>query len=169
MTETIFAKAIWIRIRNVFVVALLAAMVLGLVARPANATHTMTCEIIDGTRVCTPDIHENTAPTVGVDNTSMTVTEGQRVTNTGTYSDSETGDVAIEVWVSAPGGIPSVAAPLPRPAPTAEPGVVLLSPPAKVGSVHLIPSVATTTALRPCRSPSSPTIAMARRDKGVSL
>jgi hypothetical protein len=106
MTETIFGKAIWIRIRNVFAVALLAAMVLGLVAGPAKATHTRTCEIIDGTRVCTPDIHENTAPTVGVDNTSMTVTEGQRVTNTGTYSDSETGDVAIEVWVSAPGGIP---------------------------------------------------------------
>jgi hypothetical protein len=106
MTETIFGKAMWIRIRNVFVVALLAAMVLGLVAGPAKATHTRTCEIIDGTRVCTPDIHENTAPTVDLDNTSMTVTEGQRVTNTGTYSDSETGDVAIEVWVSAPGGIP---------------------------------------------------------------
>ena len=106
MTKTIFGKAMWIRIRNVFVVALLAAMVLGLVAGPAKATHTRTCEIIDGTRVCTPDIHENTAPTVDVDNTSMTVTEGQRVTNTGTYSDSETGDVAIEVWVSAPGGIP---------------------------------------------------------------
>jgi hypothetical protein len=81
-------------------------MVLGLVAGPAKATHTRTCEIIDGTRVCTPDVHENTAPTVNVDNTSMTVTEGQRVTNTGTYSDSEMGDVAIEVWVSAPGGIP---------------------------------------------------------------
>ena len=32
------------------------------------------------------DIHENEAPTVDLDNTSMTVTEGQRVTNTGTYS-----------------------------------------------------------------------------------
>jgi hypothetical protein len=36
----------------------------------------------------------------------MTVTEGQRVTNTGTYSDSQIGDVEIEVWVSSSGGIP---------------------------------------------------------------
>jgi hypothetical protein len=106
MTRTIFGKVKWVGRRNVFVVAVLAAIVLGLVAGPAKATHTRTCEIIDGTRVCTPDIHENAAPTVDVDNTSMTVTEGQRVTNTGTYSDSETGDVAIEVWVSTPGGIP---------------------------------------------------------------
>jgi hypothetical protein len=106
MTRSIFGKVMCLGRRNMFVVALLAAMVLGLVAGPAKATHTRTCEIIDGTRVCTPDIHENTAPTLGIDNASMTVTEGQRVTNTGTYSDSETGDVAIEVWVSAPGGIP---------------------------------------------------------------
>jgi hypothetical protein len=106
MIKAIISKAMYVGGHSVFVVALLAAMVLGLVAGPAKATHTRTCEIIDGTRVCTPDIHENTAPTVNVDNTSMTVTEGQRVTNTGTYSDTETGDVAIEVWVSAPGGIP---------------------------------------------------------------
>ena len=106
VTKSIFGKAMWIRRRNLFVVAFLAAMVLGLVAGPAKATHTRTCEIIDGTRVCTPDIHENTAPTVNVDNASMTVTEGQRVTNTGTYSDSQIGDVEIEVWVSSSGGIP---------------------------------------------------------------
>ena len=106
MIKATYSKAMCVGWHHVFVVALLAAMVLGLVAGPAKATHTRTCEIIDGTRVCTPDIHENTAPTLGIDNASMTVTEGQRVTNTGTYSDSETGDVAIEVWVSAPGGIP---------------------------------------------------------------
>jgi len=106
MTRSIFGKVPWLGWRDVLVVALLAAMVLVLVSGPAQATHTRTCEIIDGTRVCTPDIHENTAPTVHVDNASMTVTEGQRVTNTGTYSDGETGDVAIEVWVSSSGGIP---------------------------------------------------------------
>lgn len=106
MTRIIFGKVPWLGRRDVVVVAVLAAMVLVLVSGPAKATHTRSCEIIDGTRVCTPDIHENTAPILRIDNASMTVTEGQRVTNTGTYSDSETGDVAIEVWVSAPGGIP---------------------------------------------------------------
>jgi hypothetical protein len=108
MTRSIFGMVMRLGRRDVFAVALLVAMVVGLVlvAKPAKATHTRTCEIIDGTRICTPDIHENTAPIVNVDNTSMTVTEGKRVTNTGTYSDSQTGDIEIEVWVSAPGGIP---------------------------------------------------------------
>ncbi len=81
----------WGRIAMLVAGALLLALALGLVlaVTPAKATHTLTCEIIDGTRVCTPDEHPNSDPTVSASSGSVSAGEGQTATNTGTYSDAE--------------------------------------------------------------------------------
>ncbi len=98
MTRTIFGKVVWAGRATVFLMGLAMVLALALTARAAGAEPCADCDPGGG-----GDGGGNSAPTVGVDNSSMTVSEGQRVTNTGTYSDSETGDVAIEVWVSGPG------------------------------------------------------------------
>ena len=76
--------------------ALLFAFGIVVIAGPAGAAVCQDCDPGGGGDT-------NSAPTVSVDVASMTVNEGQRVTNTGTYSDIEAGDIEIEVWVSSPG------------------------------------------------------------------
>ncbi len=86
------------RMVTLLVGALLLALGLVLTASPAKATHTMTCEVIDGTRVCSPDPH--TTPTVSADNAARTVNEGQTAANTGTFSDPDGNDtVALSASV----------------------------------------------------------------------
>jgi len=82
-------------------VALLVALGIVLAAGSAGAvpidcTDPTTCE--GGGEI-------NDAPAVGIDVASMTVDEGQRVVNTGTYSDAQAGEVGIEVWISGPDGL----------------------------------------------------------------
>lgn len=76
--------------KRIIVAAVLVALGLVFTAQPAKASHTTTCEIIDGTRVCAPDIH--TPPTISTNNAFVTVNEGRTATNTGTFSDPDGND-----------------------------------------------------------------------------
>lgn len=73
--------------RAILVAAVLVALGIVFTAQPAKASHTTTCEIIDGTRVCTPNLH--TPPTISANNTSVTVNERQTANNSGTFSDPD--------------------------------------------------------------------------------
>ncbi len=77
------------RIVTLLVGALLLALGLVLTAAPAKATHTSTCEFIDGVRVCTPDEHPNADPTISASSGSVSAGEGQVAVNTGAYSDAD--------------------------------------------------------------------------------
>ena len=76
--------------KRIIMAAVLVALGLVFTAQPAKASHTTTCEIIDGTRVCTPEVHPNSPPTVNLDSTNnIVVTEGITASKTGTYSDPD--------------------------------------------------------------------------------
>ncbi|QIN83561.1 hypothetical protein GBA63_13630 [Rubrobacter tropicus] len=67
--------------------ALAVVLLSVLMAGPAWANHTQTCEFVDGVRVCIPD--EHTPPAVNANNGSVVVNEGQTASNTGTFSDPD--------------------------------------------------------------------------------